>query len=34
MSKAEFVSKLSEAGTITKKQADEIFSAFVGIITA
>ncbi len=33
MSKAEFVLKLAEAGKITKKQADEIFSAFVGMIT-
>jgi DNA-binding protein HU-beta len=34
MSKAEFVTKLSEAGKIAKKQADEIFSAFVGMIAA
>ena len=33
MSKAEFVPKLAEAGKITKKQADDIFSAFVGMIT-
>jgi DNA-binding protein HU-beta len=34
MSKGEFVLKLAEAGKITKKQADEIFSTFVGMITA
>jgi DNA-binding protein HU-beta len=34
MSKAEFVPKLAEAGKITRKQADEIFSAFVGVIAA
>jgi DNA-binding protein HU-beta len=33
MSKAEFVPKLAEAGKITKKQADEIFLAFVGMIS-
>ena len=33
MSKAEFVPELAEAGKITKKQADEIFSAFVGMIS-
>ena len=33
MSKAEFVPKLAEAGKITKKQADDIFSAFVGMIS-
>ncbi|OPY69949.1 MAG: DNA-binding protein HU-beta [Syntrophorhabdaceae bacterium PtaU1.Bin034] len=33
MSKMEFVPKLAEAGKITKKQADEIFSAFVGMIS-
>jgi DNA-binding protein HU-beta len=32
VSKAEFVPKLAEAGKITKKQADDIFSAFVGMI--
>jgi DNA-binding protein HU-beta len=32
MSKAEFVQKLAEVKKITKKQADEIFSAFVGMI--
>ena len=31
--RAEFVPKLAEAGKITKKQADDIFSAFVGMIT-
>ena len=34
MSKGEFVPKLAEAGKITRKQADEIFSAFVGMIAA
>ena len=33
MSKAEFVPKLAAAGKITKKQADEVFSAFVGMIS-
>ena len=33
MSKAEFVPKLAEVAKITKKQADEIFSAFVGMIS-
>ena len=33
MTKAEFVAKLAEAGKITKKQADEIFLTFVGMIT-
>jgi DNA-binding protein HU-beta len=34
MSKAEFCTKIAEAGKVTKKQADEIFSAFLGTITA
>jgi DNA-binding protein HU-beta len=34
MSKAEFVPKLAEAVKITKKQADEVFSAFIGMIAA
>lgn len=34
MSKAEFVPTLAEAGGITKKQADQIFSAFVGMIAS
>ena len=33
MSKAEFVPKLAAAGKITKKQATEVFSAFVGMIS-
>ena len=30
MTKEEFVTKLAGAGKVTKKQADEMFSAFVG----
>ena len=33
MSKAEFVPKLAEVAKITKKQADEVFTAFVGMIS-
>ena len=33
MSKAEFVTKLAEGGKITKKQAEGVFSAFVGMIS-
>ena len=33
MSKAEFVPKLADVAKITKKQADEVFSAFVGMIS-
>ncbi|OPY01546.1 MAG: DNA-binding protein HU [Syntrophorhabdus sp. PtaB.Bin184] len=32
MSKMEFVPKLAEAGGITRKQADQVYSAFVGMI--
>jgi DNA-binding protein HU-beta len=34
MTKAELVTKLAEAGKITKKQADEVYSAFVDSIKA
>jgi DNA-binding protein HU-beta len=34
MRKSEFVAKLSEAGKITKKQAEQVFSAFVETIKA
>jgi DNA-binding protein HU-beta len=34
MTKEEFVAKLTQAGKITKKQGDEVFSAFVQTITA
>ncbi len=34
MSKMEFVPKLAEAAKITKKQADQVFSAFVGMIAS
>ena len=34
MTKNEFIAKLSEAGKITKKEAEEVFSAFVGTIKA
>jgi DNA-binding protein HU-beta len=34
MRKAEFVAKLSEAGKVTKKQAEQIFAAFVETIKA
>ena len=30
MTKEEFVTKLAGAGKVTKKQADEMFSAFIG----
>jgi len=33
MSKAEFVPRLAEVAKITKRQADEIFTAFVGMIS-
>ena len=33
MSKAEFVAKLAEGGKITEKQAESVFSAFVGMIS-
>jgi DNA-binding protein HU-beta len=33
MSKAEIIPKLAETGGITKKQADGIFSTFVGMIS-
>ena len=33
MSKAEFVPKLADVAKITKKQAGEVFSAFVGMIS-
>ena len=34
MTKEEFVAKLAQAGKVTKKQADDMFSAFVDMITA
>ena len=33
MNKAEFVAKLAEAGKLTKKQGEQVFSAFVGMVT-
>jgi DNA-binding protein HU-beta len=33
MSKADYVPKLATAAKITKKQAEEVFSAFVGMIS-
>ncbi len=33
MTKEEFVAKLADAGDVTKRQADEMFSAFIGMIT-
>jgi DNA-binding protein HU-beta len=32
MTKEEFVEKLAQVGKVTKKQADEMFSAFVGML--
>ncbi len=34
MSKAEFLPKLAEVGGITRKQADQVYSAFVGMIAS
>ena len=34
MTKEEFVTKLAQVGKVTKKQADEMFSAFVGMVAA
>ena len=34
MTKEEFVTKLAEAGKVTKKQADDIFSTFVEMLAA
>ena len=34
MTKEEFVAKLAQAGKVTKKQADDMFSAFVDMVTA
>ena len=34
MTKDEFVGKLAGTAKVTKKQADEMFSAFIGMVTA
>jgi DNA-binding protein HU-beta len=34
MTKEEFVARLAQAGKVTKKQADDIFSAFVEMVAA
>src|SRR5208283_3909897 len=34
MTKEEFVAKLAQAGKVTKKQADDIFSTFVEMLAA
>jgi DNA-binding protein HU-beta len=34
MTKEEFVAKLAQAGKVTKKQADDMFSAFVDMVAA